>query len=142
ALHEHREQSAMRASRLTYAVSFPVDTKPDAALAALGSLTGLSHNFELVAEVVGDEAGIHHVLHIPERVASSVIDQLAAAMPGVRLDPVEPRSSGPVSLSVRFRVPMRALLRTDELEVASRTLLSGFSGLRDEERMSLRWALR
>jgi type IV secretion system coupling TraD/TrwB family protein len=142
AVHEHRRDAAMRSSRQAYSLVFPIGTDSNAALSALSSLTGLGHGFELVAEVAADESGIHHLVHLPAQVATSVIDQLGAHLPGLRLDPVEPRSTGPVTTSVRFMVPVRALLRTDDAAQGSNALLSGLASLKAEERVSLRWALR
>lgn len=142
ALHEHRRDSAMRASRTTYSLIFPLGADPEAGLRALASLAGLDYRLELVAECVAGGSGIHHLLHLPEAAAASVIDHLAAALPGLRCDPVEARSTGAVSVSLRFSVPVRALLRTDDGEQSSHALLHGLAGLRDDERISLRWALR
>ena len=141
-LHEHRRDSAMRASRTTYSLIFPLGADPEAGLRALASLAGLDYRLELVAECVAGGSGIHHLLHLPEAAAASVIDHLAAALPGLRCDPVEARSTGAVSVSLRFSVPVRALLRTDDGEQSSHALLHGLAGLRDDERISLRWALR
>jgi len=142
AVHERRREAAMRNSRLSYSVIFPLGVSDHAALAALGSLTGLGNRFEIVAEVVADERGIRHLLHLPEQVAASAIDHLAAAMPGIRCDDTLARPTGPVTASMRFAVPLRALLRTGEDEQASHALLHGLGALRDGERLSLRWALR
>ncbi len=142
ALHEYRREAQMRASRETYSVIFPVATDPAAALAALRSVSGIGHHFELVVEVAANDDGIHHLLHLPSKVAGSVIYQLSAALPSVRCDLVEARSTGPVTATARIAVGMQALLRTDETVQASRTLLGGLAGLRDGERVSLRWALR
>ena len=128
--------------RLTYGVTFPVGLSADAARAALGSLAGLSTRTEFVAEVVATEDGIHHLLHLPHACATSIIDHLAAALPGVRCDRVEARSTGPVTASLRIGVPLRALLRTDDGEQASRALLTGLNALLEGERVSWRWALR
>lgn len=142
ALHEQRQETAMRSSRLAYSVIFPLGSDATAALSALGSLSGLGSSFEVVAEIVADETGIRHVLHLPERIASSAIDQLSVGMPGMRCDLLEARSTGPVIASMRFSIPLRALLRTDDAEHGSRALLSGLTALRGGERLSLRWALR
>jgi hypothetical protein len=136
--YEYRQQAAMRSSRQSYGVIFPLGCDPHAGLAALGSLAGLDHRVELVAEVVASGNGIHHLLHLPEAAAGSVIDHLSAALPGLRCDPVEARSTGPVNASLRFSVPLRALLRTDDPEQAAHALLHGLGGLRDDERVSLR----
>ncbi len=141
-VHEYRQEAAMRAGRLTYAVTFPVGLGADAARAALGSLAGLSARTEFVVEVVATEDGIHHLLHLPPGSATSIIDHLAAALPGVRCDGVESRSTGPVTASLRIGVPLGALLRITEPEQASRALLTGINALRDGERVSWRWALR
>ena len=132
----------MRASRQTYSLVFPVGTDPGAAIAAWRSLAGVDWRFELVGEVVADADGIHHLLHLPSRVAISVIDHLTGGIPGLRIDPQAARQTGPVTLAARIVVPMRALLRAEEPAATSRALLAGLSGLRDDERVSLRWALR
>jgi hypothetical protein len=141
-VHEHRRETAMKASRQAYALTFPIDTAPEAALAALQSLTGIGHTFEFVSEVVADEDGIRHVLHLPQRVAASVIDQLSATMPGIRVDLAEPRTTGAVTAAARIGVPLQALLRTNAPVQSSRAVLEGLTTLRAEERVSLRWALR
>jgi len=140
--YEYRREAQMRASRQAYSVIFPIGTTPEAAEAALKSLSGLNYTFELVSEVVADETGIHHLLHVPERVAASVIDQLSAAMPGIRLDPVEARPTGVVTTATRITVPINAALRSDDAVSSTRALLGGLGALRDGERLSLRWALR
>lgn len=142
AIHEHRQNAAMRDSRLSYSMIFPLGSDGHAALSALESLSGLGTQFEIVAELVAGARGIHHLLHLPERTASSALNHLSAGLPGMRCDAVEARSTGPVTASMRFTVPLRALLRIDDAEHASRSLLSGLAALRDGERLSLRWALR
>ncbi len=141
-LHEHRRETAMRASRETYSLVFPVGTDPGAAVAALRSLAGVDWRYELVAEVVAESDRIHHLLHLPSRVATSVIDHLSGGIPGLSVDPGEARQTGPVTLAWRIVVPMRALVRTEDPAATSRALLGGLSALRDDERVSLRWAVR
>jgi hypothetical protein len=142
ALHERRRDQAMKASRMSHVLTFPVTTEPAAALAALKSLSGIGEGQELVAEVVATADGIHHLLHLPEAVARSVIDQLSAALPGIRVDVAQARSTGAVTAAARITVSDRASLRTDDPVQATRAILEGLGALRDEERISLRWALR
>jgi hypothetical protein len=142
AVYEQVRDRRMRAGRETYALTFPAASDPNNALAALRSLTGIGFPFELVGEVAADDTGIHHLLHLPARVSLTIIDQLSASVPGLRLDPVEARSTGPVTVGWRVVVPVQALLRSDEVDQASRALLAGLAALRDGERVSLRWAFR
>lgn len=142
ATHEHRRESAMKAGRQAYAVTFPVSTDPNAALAALKSLSGIGMTQELVAEMVADEHGIHHLLHLPEAVAASVTSHLGASLPGIRLDLALAGVTGAVTAAARIAVSERALLRSDDPEQASRAILEGLGALRAGERVSLRWALR
>jgi hypothetical protein len=142
AVHEHRREAQMKSSRQTYSVTFPVGTNPDAAVAALRSLSGLGATIELVTEAVADDSGIKHLLHIPANVACSAMDQLSAAMPGIRFDEIEARVTGPVTAAARVSVPLQALLRTDNIDQANRALLEGLTSLRAGERVSVRWALR
>lgn len=142
ALRERRLEADMRSSRLTYALTFPVGSTSSAALSALASMCGMQSTAEMVFEVAADASGIHHLLHAPEKVAISVVDHLAAGLPGTRFDAVVPRSSGDVTVCVRIVVPASALLRHDADEQSSRALLTGLAALRDDERVSLRWAVR
>jgi len=141
-LQERRSDASIRESRETYSHIFPVGTDPGAATAALRSLAGVNARFELVAELVADGDGIHHLLHLPSVAATSVIDHLTAGIPGLRVDPLDARSTGPVTLALRVIVPTSALLRTDDPAASSRALLTGLAALHEGERVSLRWALR
>jgi hypothetical protein len=140
--HEYRRDSEMKRSRQAYTIVFPAAVDERAVLDALKSVTGIGHAYELVTEVVADEHGVHYLLHLPERVATSVIDQLSAALPGLRADLVEPRTTGPVTAAARVVVGRAALLRTDGAIASSRAILEGLGALRAGERLSLRWALR
>jgi hypothetical protein len=140
--YERVRDRRMRASRQSYWLVFPRGTDPKDATAALRTLTGVGFTYEVVSEVVADEAGIHHLLHLPERVASTILDQLTASLPGLRADPAAGRTTGAVTSGWRIVVPVRALLRTEDAAQASRALLAGLTALRAGERVSLRWALR
>lgn len=140
--HERRSEMAMQQGRRTFRLTFPAGVTPEAAGSALASLSGLDWRLELAAEVVADEGGIQHLLHLPVAVAESVGYQLGAAIPGLRLDAVEVSATGSVTLARRIIVPREAVLRTDDVVAASRALLSGLGALRAGERVSLRWGLR
>jgi hypothetical protein len=142
AAHEAKREANMRRGRRTYAVVFPAGAKPEAAIAALAAVSGSDYRFELVFEVVGDADGISHLLHLPKGAETSVIDILSAALPGIRCDLVEPRSTGAVTAAIRIKVPVGAVLRESEPAMASRALIAGMAALRNDERVSLRWAVR
>lgn len=142
AIDEAKREGAMRGSRRTYSVIFPVGAKPEAALAALSAISGLDHRVEFVFEVVADGDGITHLLHLPKGAAAAVIDVLTSAFSAIRVDPVEPRSTGDVTRAMRIGVPAGTLLRDSDPAAASRALIAGMASLRRDERVSFRWALR
>ena len=139
---ERRRDQQMRASRVTYAVRFPSDVASEAAVAALSSLTGLGRAEELVVEVVGDERGIRHLLHIPASVAGSVIDQITVALPGLRISGAEPEPDEPVVAAMRVSAPSAGVLRVDGAAQAGLSILQALGGLRRGEWCSVRWSLR
>lgn len=141
-MHERRRERSMRQSRKAVAVTFPVRTGADAALAALGSLSGLESGLEVVAQLEADQDGIRHLLHVPATALRSVNDQVGAAIPGARLQPARRHGGDAPARAVRLAAPVGALLRTDDAVASSQALLSGLGTLREGERVSLRWALR
>ena len=130
----------MRASREAYSVVFPIGTDAGAAVAALRSLAGVDWPCELVAEVVADESGIHHLLHIPSAGRCSVMDHLAAAIPG--LGSIRWKQAPTGAVTRRGSSCRCERCSAPRPTATSRALLAGFSALRDDERVSLRWALR
>lgn len=140
--HETKRESVMRRGRQTYAVIFPTGATPEAAVGALSAVAGSDYRFEFVFEVVASADGIAHLLHLPQGAATAVIDILSACLPGIRCDVVEPRSTGAVTTATRIAVPAGTLLRDTDPVVASRALIAGMAALRDDERVSLRWAVR
>lgn len=139
---ERRRDQQMRASRVTYALRFPSGIAPEVAVAALSSLTGLGRAEELVVEVVGDERGIRHLLHVPASVAGSVIDQLTVALPGIRISGAKPERDEPVVAAMRVSAPSAGVLRVDGAAQAGLSILQALGGLRRGEWCSVRWSLR
>jgi hypothetical protein len=140
-LHEHRRDAAMRESRVALAVRFPAAIEPSAAQSALAGLSGLSHVQELVTEVAATQAGITHRLLVPADVRDGLLRTLASALPGIRTSERD-HPTGRATLALRIFVPTPALLRTDEAEAASRSLLHSLAALDASEQVVIRWALR
>jgi hypothetical protein len=140
--HERRADEAMRRSMVRLGVRFPVGLDPQAALAALESLSGLAYGVELVAELVAGDSQIAHYLWVPAAVRTSVESMLRGVIPSVRFAEAPPADATSATLCLRFFVPTPALLHPDNAAAASRTLLAGLTNLGRDEQVVLRWALR
>ena len=66
---------------------------------------------------------------------------LSSTLPGLRTEP-GPAISGTSILALGLFVPTPIVLRTEDTETATRALLGGLSGLRDDELVVIRWTLR
>lgn len=139
--YEHRREQAMRASRVRLGLRFPAGVDPSAVRAALDALAGLDLRMELVAAIVASGGEVAHHLLVPARVERSAATALAAAVPGVRLQPAE-APSGEAVAGMRLRVPVDVVLRSDDEVASVRALLSGLALLGRGETVALSWALR
>jgi hypothetical protein len=139
---EARQARRMRASRLPFVLTFPLATDAAGAKRALVALSGLSAANEVIAEVAGCNEQIVHRLWIPEAVAAAVCAQLRAAIPGLRIEQVQPEETGPPALKLAISVPRHLVLRADDPVGASRALLAALLPLGNGEQITVRWALR
>jgi len=140
--HERRADEAMRRSMVRLSVRFPVGLDPQAALAALESLSGLAYGVELVTELASREGEVSHYLWVPEAVRLSVESMLRGVIASVRFAEAPLTAVANATLALRFFVPTPALLNTDNAAAASRTLLAGLTNLGRSDQVILRWALR
>lgn len=108
--------------------------------AAWGGLAGLPYTTELVAELVASEGSITHSLLVAQAARESVRATMAGVIPSLRLADGPSLPSETASLSLRLFVPA-SILSTDNAISASRSLLTGLSGLRAGEKVVIRWAL-
>src|SRR5438105_4032185 len=138
-LHERRRDDAMRATRVHFAVRFPLALEAKAARTALIGVAALPERSEVIIEVIAG-SGVQHGVALPRDVEASAATSLTAAMPGLRLRRTG-FASGEAALSLRLAVPTTTLLRTDDPEASSRHLLAGLTSIDDDERVVLRWAL-
>jgi hypothetical protein len=140
AAYETRRAGEMRSSRIRLGARFPLGTESGGAIAALRGLSGLGWRQEMVFEVCGRERRISHALLISDDLRESVTGGMAAALPGIRLDP-ELAPSGMSRYAVKMFVPTPLVLHDGEIEHGARSLLAGFTQLRSGEEMVLRWAV-
>jgi hypothetical protein len=120
---------------------FPRDLEEGAALAALASFSGLPHRSRLVLELSAASDGISHHLAVSPGDAEIVTASLRAAIPSLRLQPIDPPP--PTGRGLLWQLaPAVAVLRTDDLAAISAGLLSGLFPLSNGEIVRLRWNLR
>jgi hypothetical protein len=132
-----------RAGLTWFQLRFPRDLEPNAALAALAAFSGVPHRTRLALDLSATSTGITHRLGItPATMADSITAALRAAMPSLRMEPIEPppASAGPRLLWQLS--PYVATLRSDDLPAVSANLLSALFPLGKHETIRLTWHLR
>jgi hypothetical protein len=141
ARYEQVRDARMRAGRVRLGVRYPAGLEPAQVSAVWDGLAGLPYTSELVTELVAVEGRITHSLLVPAAARESVRAALAGVIPSARIAEAEPAASEPVTLSLRLFVRTPSLFATDNIAVASRSLLAGLVGVRTGETLILRWAL-
>lgn len=132
----------MNRAKLTwFALRFPRDLEPDAAIAALTAFSGLPFRGYLVLDLSADHSGIRHGLGVTRPEAELVIGALRAAIPSLRLRPAPDPERVGHSLLVQM-TPGTGALRTDSLAATSAALLASLFPLAEGEAVRLRWRLR
>jgi hypothetical protein len=133
----------MRRDELTwFRLRFPRDLSQEAVLAALASFSGLPHPTRLIFDLIAGHDGITHRLAMSPKAAETVLGNLRAAIPSLRLDTIEPPPQQH-SLRALWQVsPATAVLRTDELTAIASGLLASLFPLAADETVRLTWTLR
>jgi len=124
-----------------FRLRFPHDLDKDAALAALSAFSGVPFHTRVVLDLDADSTGISHRLAVSHRETELVTANLRAAIPSLRLEPVEPPPRLGRSLLMQM-APGTGALRTDELAATAAALLSSLFPLKQGEAVRLRWTLR
>ncbi len=140
AAHEYTQAERMRASRVRLATRYPMNLETAQISAAWEGLAGLPYTTELVAELRASEGSITHSLMVPQAARESVRATLSGAIPSLRLTDDPSMQCKTASLSLQLFVPT-SVLKADNAVSASRSLLTGLSGLRAGETVVIRWAL-
>lgn len=125
-----------------FQLKFPRDLTQDSVLAALSAFSGVTHGVRLVFDLSATADGITHRLGVSPAATDAVTGNLRAAIPSLRLQPID----GPAHLGGRRSLwqlnPVVAALRTDELSSIAASLLSSLFPLNDGECVRLTWTLR
>jgi hypothetical protein len=133
----------MRRGDLTwFRLRFPRDLSQDAVLAALASFSGLPHPTRLVFDLMAERDGITHHLAISSKAAETVLGNLRAAIPSLRLDTTEPPSHQHGLRTLWQVSPATAVIRTDGLPSIASGLLASLFPLGTGEAIRLTWTLR
>jgi hypothetical protein len=141
AAHEYSQAEKMRASRVRLAIRYPANLEPAQALSAWDGLCGLPYTSELIAEVVAGPDSISHALWVPVAARESVRSTLTGVIPSLRITDAPPLPSEAATLSLRLFIPTPTFLSPDNPVAASRSLLTGLTGLRAGEKVVIRFAL-
>jgi hypothetical protein len=121
---------------------FPRDLDQAAVLAALASFSGLPHPTRLVFDLSAGHDGITHHLATNRRAVETVLGHLRAAIPSLRLDPIEPPPHDYRLRALWQVAPATAAIRTDELPAITSGLLASLFPLGRGEAVRLTWTLR
>lgn len=133
----------MRRGELTwFRLRFPRDLSQEAVLAALASFSGLPHPTRLVFDLTAWRDGITHHLAMSPKIAETVLGNLRAAIPSLRLDRVEPPLHRHGLRALWQVSPATAVIRTDELTAIASGLLASLFPLGAGEAVRLTWSLR
>jgi hypothetical protein len=122
---------------------FAADVSDDAVWGVLGGISGLPTRARVVLEVVGDADGIRHYLRAEPATIEMLRSHLRGLLPGVRLEPAETDMPSGWRVAVRLWWGGRhPLLRADRNGETAAALLGALSGLKANETVMVRWALR
>jgi hypothetical protein len=131
-----------RAGLNYYRLSFPRDLSQDAVLAALASFSGVPYPTRLVFDLSATRKGIVHHLAVSPKAAETVLGNLRAAIPSLRLDQTEPPTRHYTQRALWQVSPATAVIRSDELPAIAASLLASLFPLNDHEAVRLTWTLR
>lgn len=124
-----------------HALRWPREVTPER-LADAMRLLATTGGSPIILEATGRPGMVEHRLGVPDGRHGSVVDQLRAAVPGLRVDELSSRSRVPVERAVELRLSTaHRPLRTSELPAVSRSVLAALAGVGAGETLTLTWVL-
>lgn len=128
---------------------FPRRVEADQVVAALRSIQGLLPRFParlivtraVAIEAVATEAGITHRLRVPAGRAEQVVGQLRAALPGLRVVPLDGRGDCEVTQARELSAVGIGSLRTEITAESNAALLATLQPLGPDEAVILQWTI-
>lgn len=132
----------MRPELTYYRLRFPRDLTEDAVIASLSSFSGVSHRTRLVFDLTATDQGIEHRLAVSPAANDVVTGGLRAAIPSLRLDPIEAPKRDHAQRLLWQLTPATASIRVDELVAIAASLLSSLFPLDPHEAIRLVWTVR
>lgn len=141
---EYHQQVRRRATWQTVQLRFGRDVSAEAVLAAMSSLAGLRRGVLVALDVRSDSEGIRHYLATDRATMETLRGGLRAALPGLRLLPVEQselRAKYRSGRSMRLRGRL-GVLRFGDTEQTAAAVLAALQPLGRSEQVLLRWVLR
>jgi hypothetical protein len=130
-----------RADFKWFGINFPRNLKPEAAVAALSTFSGIPYGAKIILDLSATSAGIAHHLAVTPDVQESIAANLRAAIPSLRITSTElvpqDRHRAIVQLA-----PFVATVRADNPAATAAALLASLFPLRKGELIRLRWTLR
>src|SRR5689334_21979632 len=111
--------------RLWYRLSWPREVEEAGVAGWFDQLAALHGRGSVVLEARATTSGVEHRLAVPATRARVVVNAARAAMPGLRLDPLDAdyQPLGLRACQVRFTTHRRPL-RTEDAELAARSVLT------------------
>jgi Type IV secretion-system coupling protein DNA-binding domain len=131
-----------RAELTWFRLGFPHDLTTDAVAAALASFSGAPHGARLVFDLAADNQGITHRLAVTSMHADIVTGGLRAAVPSLRLDPID---TPPRSYRHRMLWQLGAatsVIRCDKPAAIAAGLLASLFPLAADEHLRLSWTVQ
>jgi hypothetical protein len=125
-------------------LAWPLEVKTDQVLAGLLALSGLStprRRDALVLQIVAHAGQIEHQIGVLAERRDAVTRQLRQAIPGLRIDRMDPPQLN-VRLARRVWLStLRRPLRVDDSAVVAHGLLAALAGVRASEQLVVQWIL-
>ncbi len=96
----------------------------------------------VIIETIGSPGAVQHRLALPSGQAESMVDQLRATLPGLSVEALAERPALTITRAVELRLSTRRRpVRTDDLAMVNRAVLTALAHLRRGEHLALQWVL-